>query len=547
MTEVKVNDTYDITEAFEAIENELIASMIRNMKRHKLEEVDEDKQWSMWQAEELKSLEKYRRSNKKKFGTEFGKINSKIDALIRAARDEGEMEQEIAILDAIKKGFKAKKAGAGATAEFFKLNERKLDALIEATVNDMEKAEVAILRRANDQYRKVIYNAQVYANTGAGTYEKAVDMATKDMLSAGLQCVQYANGAMHTLSDYADMALRTATKRAYLQGEGKKRQEWGISTVIMNKRGNPCPLCLPFVGKILIDDVWSNGPSDGISPVTGKKYPLMSKAVEAGLYHPRCRDVHTTYFEGLDTKPDDKFTKKEIDDIAEKNKKDAKLQYAARQEKKFQRMSDFSIDPDNKKAYSEKQKQWKHVRLKTGDIDKTQYLQKQMEDKFLGIPKDITSSWTLNNGKAGTVSELTEYIEGNEIYKVDGKKVLLDYSDHEKEVAEVISELYGKNVQMVPRVTYPQGISTPDFKIDGIGWDLKTISTAGKNVLYNSIKKKKRQANCFIFDITNCPLEMKEIKRQVEGLFRTTHLTSVENVAIYKDGCIIGVYERNKK
>lgn len=161
MTEVKVNDTYDITEAFEAIENELIASMIGNMKRHKLEEVDEDKQWSMWQAEELKSLEKYRRSNQKKFGTEFGRINSKIDALIRAARDEGEMEQEIAILDAIKNGFKAKKPGAGATAEFFKINERKLDALIDATVNDMEKAEVAILRRANDQYRKVIYNAQV--------------------------------------------------------------------------------------------------------------------------------------------------------------------------------------------------------------------------------------------------------------------------------------------------------------------------------------------------------------------------------------------------
>ena len=361
MTEVKVNDTYDITEAFEAIENELIASMIGNMKRHKLEEVDEDKQWSMWQAEELKSLEKYRRSNQKKFGTEFGKINSKIDALIRAARDEGEMEQEIAILDAIKKGFKAKKPGAGATAEFFKLNERKLDALIDATVNDMEKAEVAILRRANDQYRKVIYNAQVYANTGAGTYEKAVDMATKDMLSAGLQCVQYANGAMHTLSDYADMALRTATKRAYLQGEGKKRQEWGISTVIMNKRGNPCPLCLPFVGKILIDDVWSNGPSDGISPVTGKKYPLMSKAVEAGLYHPRCRDVHTTYFEGISTPPDEKFTKKEIDDIAEKNKKEARMKYSERQEKKFGRLADYSIDPDNQKKYAQKEKEWKHV------------------------------------------------------------------------------------------------------------------------------------------------------------------------------------------
>ena len=53
----KINDAYDIGAAFEAIEDELIASMIRNMKRHKVEEVTENKQWSMWQAEQLKALE----------------------------------------------------------------------------------------------------------------------------------------------------------------------------------------------------------------------------------------------------------------------------------------------------------------------------------------------------------------------------------------------------------------------------------------------------------------------------------------------------------
>ena len=66
-------------------------------------------------------------------------------------------------------------------------------------------------------------------------------MATKDMLSSGLNCVEYKNGARYTLADYAEMAIRTASKRAYLQGEGEKCQEWGISTVIVNKRGNPCP------------------------------------------------------------------------------------------------------------------------------------------------------------------------------------------------------------------------------------------------------------------------------------------------------------------
>ena len=49
----KINDQYDIGTAFEAIENELIASMIRNFENHKQEETDEKKHWSMWQAEML--------------------------------------------------------------------------------------------------------------------------------------------------------------------------------------------------------------------------------------------------------------------------------------------------------------------------------------------------------------------------------------------------------------------------------------------------------------------------------------------------------------
>lgn len=178
---------YDITEAFRAIENELIASMIRNMDRHRAEEDKEGKEWSMWQTEQLKALEKYKKENQKKYQKQFKSINKAIEQLIIEARDHGSMEQEIEILEAIQNGFKGtRKISRGMTGEFFKLNERKLEALITATTNDMEKAETAVLRMANDQYRKAIFNAQVYANTGAGTYEKAVDMATKDLLAAGL-------------------------------------------------------------------------------------------------------------------------------------------------------------------------------------------------------------------------------------------------------------------------------------------------------------------------------------------------------------------------
>lgn len=379
----KINTEYDIGKAFQAIEDELMASMVRNMKRHRAWEDAEGMHWEQWQALQLKSLEQYKKNNQKRFKGRFKDLNNEIESLIYAAHQQGGMDQEKAILRAIKKGLPAKKVSRGATAEFFKINDRKLDALIKATTSDMQKAETAVLRMANDQYRKVIYNAQVYANTGAGTYEKAVDMATKDMLSAGLNCVEYANGARHTLSDYADMAIRTASKRAYLQGEGQKRQEWGLHLVIMNKRGNPCPKCLPFVGKVLIDDVWSGGSkADG-------DYPLMSSAISAGLYHPRCKDGHTTYFPGISTSPNDKFSRQELAEVEKQSKQEAKQQYATRQHDKFGRLAKYSLDPENQKHYQQKAEQWRNARFRTGNQDSRGYADKKRPlADFQAVPQE---------------------------------------------------------------------------------------------------------------------------------------------------------------
>lgn len=353
-------DEYDITKAFARIEDELIASIIRNMDRHRAEETEEGFEWSAWQVEQLKNLDRYKRENQKKYKKQFQDINKQIKVLIGEMRDRGNMEQEIRILEGIKKGYTPKRVQKGVSGKFFEVNDRKLEALQQATTSDMQKAEVAILRRANDAYRKAIYSAQVYANAGAGTYEKAVDMAVRDMAANGLKCVEYANGARHTLPDYADMAIRTASKRAYLQGEGEKRKEWGISTVIMNKRGNPCPKCLPFVGKVLIDDVWSGGRKDGLDPNTGKRYPLMSKDIEYGLYHPRCKDSHTTYFPGIST-ADDTWTKEELKAIEQDYAREQKKQYAKRQEEKYGRLAEYSLDEGNKKRYTAKEKQWEEV------------------------------------------------------------------------------------------------------------------------------------------------------------------------------------------
>lgn len=430
-----LNTDYDIEKAFRAIEDELIASMMRNLDNHRAEEIEMGFNWTQWQVEQIKALERYKAENKKKFTKQFSNINGSIEAMIFAARQAGGTEQEQKILRAIKKGLKASKVSQGAEGAFFKLNTRKLDALIKATKADFTKAEHSMLRMSEDKYRQVIFNAQVYANTGAGTYEKAVDMATRDFLKAGINCIEYANGSRHTVKDYARMAIQTANKRAYLTGEGEMRQSWGISTVIMNKRANACPKCLPFVGKVLIDDVWSGGDaSDG-------NYPLMSSAIAAGLYHPNCKDIHTTYFPELDEEPDSKFTKEELERVKEDYKQDQKQQYAGRMVEQFDRLSKYSLDSDNKKMYEVRKEQWENVskeyergyidnnsqRIGTNKIDLDYINSKDYADKYMKISKDMELNNVIYSKSMDILrSNNSSDTEGLCVISVSNRQVLLN-------------------------------------------------------------------------------------------------------------------------
>nr|WP_306540956.1 phage minor capsid protein [Ruminococcus bromii] len=400
---------YNIREVFEKIEDELIDSMMRNFSRHRAEETKEGYNWTQWQAEQLKSLEEYRKHNAKKFGKRFKTINGKVEEMIRTAKADGNASQEAEILEAVKEGFKApKKPSAHSTAEFFKVNGRKLDALIKSTTDDLKRAETAVLRMSNDKYRKAIFNAQVAMNTGAVTYEKAVDIACKDMLNAGLNCVEYKNGARHTLSDYADMAVKTANKRAYLRGEGEKRAEWGVSLVVVNSRQGGCPDCAKYIGKVFIDDVYSNGKkSDG-------NYPLLSTAIKNGLFHPRCKDSTSTYYPELDDL-DAPLSEDEIKELDRQRGIEEKQQYAQRQAERFDRRAEYSLDEDNKRIAQTRADEW-HDRANTLEEKTKQFSLNTNEQKYYRpvFEEDISKTFerkiegetiTIDTHKANTLCD----------------------------------------------------------------------------------------------------------------------------------------------
>lgn len=378
-----MNNEYDIRQAFQRIEEILIKSMKRNLTRHLNEERDLDMNWSAWQTEQLKGLEQFKKENKYLFKNDFSTINNDIEELIKKSYENGKLEQEKIILESIRNGsfnsnnkeinklwhiYKTSKNKRirkkqltriyqkvnQTESSFFRINERKLKALINETTKNFKKAELSILRYTNDQYKKIIYDAQVYANTGSGTMQQAIDMATKDFLSKGINNIKYSNGKMVNIASYAEMAIRTANKRAYLQGEGTKRNEWGVHTVLVPNRGGGCPYCIKFQGKVFIDDVWSGG-TEAESKETG--YPLLSTAVKAKLFHPNCKDTIVTYFSGINTKPkvpskEELETKKQNYIIEQKQRNNE------RQIRKYKRLELGSTDEENIEKYHNKRLEW---------------------------------------------------------------------------------------------------------------------------------------------------------------------------------------------
>ena len=161
---------------------------------------------------------------------------------------------------------------------------------------------------------------------------------------------------------------------------------------------------------------------------------------------------------------------------------------------------------------------------------------------------DVTDQWRRNSTPGShKVMDLMEYVAPDgQVYRVKGKDVVLDYTAHEKEIAEILEKEIGGELYMVPRVNKPEGISTADYQFQQKMFDLKTITGEGKSVLYNAISKKKRQSSNFVFDISKTPLSIAEIERQIGSLYTSKHTRFVDEIILVKNGRLIKIFRRKK-
>ena len=336
----------DIAEIFEWIEMLLIGSLKRNLTRHENEEKKYGFNWSAWQAEKLRNVDRFRRENAAIMSRYTEVIDRNTRALLEeqfregvngAAEEAGEapepqpvymqdvvqptqpelseqpeqtvqpeQSQEQPVPETTEQVSTEPPAAADEPIavikpepQFFGVDTVKVNKLVEDMTTMEKQAETAALRMTDDVYRQTLNRVQLAMSTGSMTLNKAIDTAVEDFLNAGINCIEYKDGRRVNIADYVRMALRTTSTRAALQGHSEKLKALGYDTVAVSSYGMCSPTCLPYQGRVYINDAftsWSgetqlraDGLTYGKSNYCGKWFPLLSSAIAGGLFHPNCR------------------------------------------------------------------------------------------------------------------------------------------------------------------------------------------------------------------------------------------------------------------
>ncbi|MGW4695162.1 phage minor capsid protein [Kitasatospora cineracea] len=244
-------------------------------------------------------------------------LRSGADDITRALRRDATGEISRAIATAYERGDQAAVAELGMLPEGLRAfaqraipNAATIDRLAAAAVAEQDPVWTRILRAVEDIYRRVVARVSGTVLAGALTRRQAAQRALDQFANRGVTGFVDRAGRNWDMASYAEMAVRSATGRAAIQGHTDRLAALGQRYVTVSDSPLECPLCRPWEGEVLT----LSGPS-GEHDVTlphatddGKRVIVhvagsLPEARAAGLLHPNCRHSISLYLPGVSTRP----------------------------------------------------------------------------------------------------------------------------------------------------------------------------------------------------------------------------------------------------
>lgn len=413
--------------------------------------------------------------------------------------------------------------------------QKQLEAYLEQASGDIGNLiNTTLPNVVNEVYRNIAKETVAKVATGVATPDKAIAETVMKWQEVGFRGFKDRGGKNWRIDNYARTVVKTTTRRVYRQMRTQPADELGIDTFYYSKKATAREACAPLQHHIV---TYGEAREEG-------GYSVLSLAdhgygTPGGCLGINCGHYLTPFVIGINDMPDLGDDVKNI--TPEDAIRNANVQAKQRALERSIRDSKEKLDIANKlgdkdlidKYKSKIRTQQSAMRdfLKDKPFLHRDYAREKLfrNEKSASVEPagnksyiSVKDKWLSNvDPRKAKISEMNFWEHNGQKYQVDGKHVVLDYSQREKEVGEWLSKLFGKHVQMAPRVNYPKDTPTPDYLIDGMKFDLKEISGSGKNVFDNASKKAKEQAENIVFDITKTPLAEQEIANRLEEIYKS--------------------------
>ncbi|MGT2685255.1 phage minor capsid protein [Streptococcus pneumoniae] len=409
-------------------------------------------------------------------------------------------------------------------------------------------------------YQGIVEQSVARVVTGLSTADKAISDTVMKWQEKGFQGFKDSAGRNWKIDNYARTVIKTTTYRTYREMRTRPAEELGIDTFYFSKKASARKSCAPLQHEIV---------TTGRARVEhGEKILALSDygyGRPEGCLGINCGHMLTPFIPGANYKPDlgedvESVSPEQAMDNANAEAKQRALERSIRANKEKLHIAEKLGDKELIDKYKSKigtqnaaLKDYidKHPFLKR-DEARERLFKKNEKPASVGPAGNksyvsVRDEWLSNvDPRKAKVSEMNFWEHNGQKYQVDGKHVVLDYSQKEKEVGEWLSKTFGKHVQMAPRVNFPEKIPSPDYLVDGLKFDLKEISGSGKGVVDGNLRKAKQQSENVVFDVTRTKLSNDEILSQLEKVYELSRRGL--GIAIIKDGEeLIDILKSNKK